>query len=97
MRCAQHVAAQETYIHVWDVCQVLESLNSHELAAMNDPKGATGRIIACSSDAKRTDALSKLSTAAVRARKALDAHKVDDPDTAFDYLDLLFGGHFPAR
>lgn len=76
---------------------MLEKLNGHDLAAMNDPKGATDWIHACSSDAKRTDALSKLDTAAGRARKALDAHNADDPDTAFSYLDLLFGGNFPAR
>ena len=97
MRCAQHVATQSTYIHVWDVCQVLEKLERHELTAMNDPSGATGRFHACSSDTNRTDALSKLSTAATRARKALDAHNGDKPDKAFEYLDLLFGGRFPAR
>ncbi len=53
MRAAQHVAAQSTYIHVWDVCQLLESLQENKLAGMNDPKGATGRICACSTDAKR--------------------------------------------
>ena len=64
---------------------------------MNDPKGASGRIYACSSDTSREDALSKLSTAVTRARKALDAHNDNDPATAFVYLDLLFGGKFPAR
>jgi len=97
MRAAQHVKKQTTYVHIWDVCQVLESMQSHELAPMNDPKGAAGRIYACSSDSSREDALSKLSTAAGRARKALDAYRADNPDTAFHYLDLLFGGRFPAR
>lgn len=97
MRCAQHVDTQDTYIHVWDVCQVLEKLNDHQLAAMNDPKGASGRIHACSSDSTRATSLSKLFTAAGRARKALDAHNDGDTDTAFAYLDLLFGGQFPAR
>ena len=97
MRCAQHVRAQNTYIDVWDVCQVLESLNDHSLAAMNDPKGAVGRIEACATDAAREDALSKLQTAATRARKALDASNNNRPDDAFFYLDLLFGGKFPAR
>jgi len=97
MRCAQHVKTQTAYIHVWDVCQVLEKLDNHELAAMNDPSEATGRIHACSSDAKREDALSKLHTAAVRARKALDANQAGKVDTAFSYLDLLFGSKFPAR
>jgi predicted nucleotidyltransferase len=97
MRCAQHVAAQTTYVHIWDVCQVLESMNGHLLAGMNDPKHAAAKIHACSSDSKRTDALSKLSTAAVRARKALDAYRADDPDETFACLDRLFGGHFPSR
>lgn len=97
MRCAQHVATQKTYIHVYDVCQILEKLDGHELAPMNDPSGATGRIHACSSDATREDALSKLSTAAARARKALDAYKDEKYVTAFENLDLLFAGKFPAR
>jgi len=42
-------------------------------------------------------ALSKLSTGATRARKALDAHRKDEPATAFYYLNLLFGGRFPSR
>lgn len=97
MRAAQHVSWQETYIHVYDICQLLEELDARQLAAMNDPSGATGRIYACSSDATTVDALSKLHTAATRARKALDAYKAGDSVTAFYYLDLLFGGNFPAR
>jgi hypothetical protein len=97
MRSAQHVKTQSTYIHVWEACSVLEKLHNHQLAAMNDPMGASGRFHACSSDSTRADALSKLKTAAGRARKALEASRADDPDTAFYYLDLLFGGKFPAR
>ena len=97
MRAAQHVASQTTYIVIWDLCQVLEKVEGHQLASMNDPTGASGRIHACSSDSKRADALSKLSTAATRARKALDAYNSSDHATAFIYLDLLFGGNFPAR
>lgn len=97
MRCAQHVATQSNYIHVWGVCQVLEKLQAHALASMNDPKEASGRINATSSDAPRADALSKLATAAGRARKALEASNADKPDDAFYYLNLLFGDRFPAR
>jgi hypothetical protein len=97
MRCAQYVATLNAYVHVWDVCLILEKLRDHSLAAMNDPKGASGRICACSSDSSREDALSKLNAAATRARKALDADQAGDPETAFYYLDLLFGGKFPSR
>jgi len=97
MRCAQHVATQTAYLHIWDVCQLLEKLEDHQLAAMNDPMSASGRIHACSSDSTRSDALSKLSSATGRARKALDAYRAEKFDEAFYYLDLLFGGQFPAR
>jgi hypothetical protein len=97
MRCAQHVRSVTTYVDVWDVCLVLEALSSNQLASMNDPSGLVGKFEACSSDAKRADALSKLNTAAVRARKALDAQRAGNDTTAFTYLDLLFGGKFPSR
>jgi hypothetical protein len=97
MRCAQHVLKQTHYVHVWDVCQLLEALSAQGLVPMNDPSGATGRIYACSTEAKATEALSKVGTAAIRARKALTAYKAQDPATAFIYLDLLFGGKFPSR
>lgn len=97
MRAAQHVAGQTTYVHIWDLCWLLEGLRDKKLVAMNDPKGASGRFHACASDSKKADALSKVSTAATRARKALDADQAGEPDKAFQYLDLLFGGTFPAR
>lgn len=97
MRCAQHVKTQSSYLHVWEVCSVLEKLDNHQLAAMNDPMGASGRIYACSTESTRVDALSKLKTAAMRARKALEAYRAEDTNTAFYYLDMLYGGQFPAR
>jgi hypothetical protein len=99
MRAAQHVATQATFIPVWDICQLLEKLDSHSLAGMNDPRKASGQFAACSSEANREAALSKLTTAAGRARRALDAYNEDptDAQTAFFYLDLLFGGRFPSR
>ncbi len=97
MRCAQYVASLTTYIHVYDVCYLLEKLARNELAAMSDPKKATGLIRACSSDAKREVALSRLNTAAGRARKALDAYRGNRFDQCFDQLNLLFAGKFPAR
>lgn len=97
MRAAQHVKTQAAFMPVRNICQLLESLEKHQLAGMNDPRGAAGRFYACSSDVKKTEALSKLHTAAGRAKKAFDAHNADKPDTAFYYLDLLFGGMFPSR
>jgi len=97
MRAAQYMATQKSFIPVYDAHGLIGHLHDIGLAAMNDPKGAGGRFYACSTDAKAAEALSKLNTAATRASKALDAYSNSEPDTAFYYLDLLFGGQFPAR
>ncbi|TDE33903.1 nucleotidyltransferase [Nonomuraea mesophila] len=97
MRAAQHVASETSFVPVWDICQLLEKLNQHKLADMNDPRNAAGRFYACSSEVKKVEALSKLSTAAGRARKALDAYRDKKEGVAFHYLDLLFGGKFPSQ
>ncbi len=97
MRAAQHMKTQTGWSAVWDICLLLEKLEGHALADMNDPMGITSRFAPCSSAAKKTEALSKLHTGATRARKALDAYNGGTVDTAFYYLDLLFGGQFPSR
>jgi len=97
MRAAKFLAGQPSFVPVYDICYLLEHLDSIALAAMNDPKGAAGRFEACSTTVKKADALSKLSTGATRARKALDAYRKDESSTAFYYLSLLFGGQFPSR
>lgn len=97
MRAAQYMATQGSFLALWDLCLLLESLESHGLAAMNDPKGLVGRFYPCSSEYRKSDALSRLGTAATRARNALDAHCDGKDDEAFYYLDRLFNGHFPSR
>jgi hypothetical protein len=97
MRAAEHMKTQNVFIAVSDLCMLLEGLWDHQLAAMNDPKGVTSRFYACSTKPKRVDALSKLHTAAARARRAIDAWTSSRDALAFTYLDLLFNGHFPAR
>lgn len=97
MRCAQHVRGVDSYIDVWDVCLLLEKLRDHSLAEMNDPAGVVSRIKPCSSTANHTDALSKVTTAATRARNALEAHRAGRTDDAFYYLNLLFAEKFPSR
>jgi hypothetical protein len=97
MRAAKYLASEDSFIPVWDVCRLLEDLESINLGSMNDPRGASGRFEAYSSPAKGVDALSKLGTAATRARKALNESKNGNDAMAFHYLDLLFDGRFPAR
>ncbi|GIH06651.1 hypothetical protein Rhe02_47180 [Rhizocola hellebori] len=97
MRAARYMQDEPNFIPVHDISRLLNKLEDDGLAAMNDPMGIAGRFYACSTDPKKRDALSKLSTAATRARKAVEAYKSGDPATAFYYLNLLFGGEFPAR
>jgi hypothetical protein len=97
MRAAHYMLAQSSFSPIVHVCGLLEWLESINLAAMNDPKSVASRFFACSTTAKAADAASKLKTGATRARKARDAREAGDAVTAFHYLDLLFGGNFPAR
>lgn len=97
MRAAAHMKEQSSFIPVYDVCWLLEFLHGNGLASMNDPKRVTGRFNATSSLASAVDSKSKVSTAATRARKALDAHTAGKEEDVFTYLNLLFGYQFPAR
>ena len=96
MKAAAYIAEQSSVIYAYDLYYFLKRLQVSGLAAMNDPTGSTGRIQACSSEATKQDALSKLNTAVSRAYNALDAHKANNDSSAFYYWDQLFNGKFPA-
>ncbi|NNN02852.1 MAG: nucleotidyltransferase [Acidimicrobiaceae bacterium] len=97
MRSAKYLSTEKFFEPLEDICRLLEQLVKLELADMNDPKGIASRFAACSSVPNHDDALSKAKTGASRARKALDAKKAGNEVLAFQYLDLLFNGKFPAR
>jgi hypothetical protein len=97
MRAAEYISTEETHIPVWDICGLLQRLDQIGLAPMKDPKTVTGQFDACSTDAKREEAVPKLRRNANRARKAIEAFRDEDTPEAFYYLDLLFGGNFPGR
>lgn len=96
MRASAYIRKQSTVIYWMDICLFLEELQGVGLAAMNDPTGTTGRIEPCSSDALKRDAISKLNTAVIRARKAYNAASAGDLKTAFEQWNLLFNGEFPG-
>jgi hypothetical protein len=97
LRAAKYVSGEKAFVPSEDICLYLEHLVNVDLADMNDPKGIAKRFSACSSAATKTEAKSKLNSAATRVRKAVDADKAGKTDDAFSYFDLLFGGKFPAR
>jgi len=97
MRAAQHMRGEETFLAIADLWSVLERLDRLDLASMQDPTGNSGLIRATSSPGAAETARSKTHTAAVRAKRALDAWRDDDAASSFHYLDLLFNGGFPSR
>lgn len=96
MRAASYIANESSLIWSQDVCRYFEHLESISLASMNDPRGATGRIYPCSTTAKTDEALSKVRSAAKRARKAV-SNETSNPADAFYNWDLVFNYHFPSR
>jgi len=90
-------ASQESAIYYsWDLRNILKMLLDNQLAALQDPKGISGYIFPCSSDTKKTDALSKLDSAFTRVEKARDAEKAEKISLAFAWWDLVFDGKFPS-
>src|SRR5699024_5883254 len=70
MRAAHYLEGKSVYEPFSDLYLSLGKMYLADLASMNDPSGLGSRFGACSSEANRTKALSKLGTAVVRAGKA---------------------------
>jgi hypothetical protein len=90
MRAAKFLSEETAYVPIIDLHYALKHLQSIELASMNDPTGLGSRFGSCSSDATKTDALSKLDRAVLRSKRALTYHFADDHDKAIEQLKLLF-------
>ena len=58
--------------------------------------GISGYVYACSSDAQKDDALSKVKTANTRAQKAREEAAAENTLSAFTWWDLVFNGNFPS-
>ena len=90
MRAAKHLDGESAYLPFWDLYFALDKMYDANLAAMNDPTGLGSRFGACSSEANRLDALSKLGTAVVRANKAREFESEGRHLQAIEQLKLLF-------
>ena len=96
LRVAKYASGENSIEYSFDVRSVLKMLWDNQLAAIQDPMGISGYIYSCSTDAKKSDALSKLETALVRAQKARDAEEAEKIRDAFYWWNLVFNGHFPS-
>lgn len=96
MRVAKYAEGESAIVYDIDVFRVLRSLWDHQLAKLQDPTGFSGYVSACKTDANREDALSKLSTAVIRAEKARRASIDGDTSDAFSWWRLLYDDAFPT-
>lgn len=96
LRATKWMENESTIVYDIDLCTILKKLYYCSLAAMQDPKGISGYVYACTTEAKKKEALSKLYTAKTRAEKAREAEKAGKIIEAFDWWDKLFAGKFPS-
>jgi len=96
LRVAKYAEGETAIVYSIDIKNFLKFLLDNQLPALQDPAGISGYIYPCSTDAKKEDALSKLSTALVRAQKAREAEAAEKIKDAFDWWDLLYDNKFPS-
>ncbi len=96
LRVAKYAEGETSIVYSMDVKRILKLLSDNKLAAMQDPAGISGYIYPCSTDAKKTDALSKLSTALDRAQEAREEEEAGKIKEAFEWWSKLYYYEFPS-
>ncbi len=96
LRVTKWMESESLIAYDIDLNAIFKKLDECQLAAIQDPKGISGYVYACSSEANKRDALSKLSTARTRAQKARIAEGANNTSLAFDSWDKVFDGNFPS-
>jgi hypothetical protein len=96
MYVARYAHTQASIVYIIDLHSVFQSLWQSQLYGISDPSGISITITACSTEAKRLDALQKLETACVRVNEAYNAYIKNDPAEAIRILNLLYNGNFPS-
>lgn len=96
LRVAKYADDEKSIVYDIDMLRILAMLDSIALASMQDPKGISGYIKACSTEQKFEEAKSKLNTALTRAQRANEAKNAGDIADAFGWWSKLFGEGFPS-
>lgn len=95
LRVTKYAETEKSIVYDIDIRSIMKMLNDNQLASIQDPMGISGPVPACKTEAKKLDALSKLSTGARRANSAYE--KRDIADDAFYWWNLFFNNEFPSR
>lgn len=96
LRATKWMEGESSIVYDIDLKTILKNLDDCKLAAIQDPKGISGYVYPCSSEANKRDALSKLSTAKVRAEKARSEEYAGNTKLAFEWWNKVFAGNFPS-
>jgi len=96
LRITKYAEGEQEIFYDIDITRVFSHLYNLKLAQMQDPKGISGYVSPCSTQAKLDDAWSKLSTALSRAENALEAKSRGNIKEAFDWWNLVYDGNFPS-
>lgn len=96
LRVTKYAEKETAIVYDIDLRYIIKLLYDNELASIQDPMGISGYVPACSTEANKTEALSKLSTAYSRAEKAYN-ERDKNLDNCFEWWDKFFNGRFPNR
>ncbi len=96
IQTVKYAEKESSIIYSIDIKNLIKQMYDSSLSAVIDPTGISGYIYPCKSDAKKTDALSKLSTAKTRSEKAKGAESNEKIMEAFEWWDKFFNGKFPS-
>ncbi|MCU0440398.1 MAG: hypothetical protein MUC49_21105 [Raineya sp.] len=97
LRCTKWAEGKQEIVYDEDIYKFLKYLEDIKLASIRDPMGISGLIDACKTNTKKNDALSKLSTAVTRSRKACIDNILDRVDNSFEWWNKFFNDQFPKR
>jgi hypothetical protein len=94
MRTAKYCDGESFISYAEDVHNTLNKLVNDGLASMQDPTGIAGYIEPCSTDAKKTEALSNLTSARNRAKWAIEEEKAGNHAKALEWWSKVFNRSF---
>lgn len=96
LRVTKYAEGESSIIYDIDLRNVMKLLYDNDLASIRDPMGISGLISACSTDVKKQDALSRVSTGYTRAEKAYQKRN-EDLDDCFYWWNMFYNNGFPSR
>ena len=97
LNATKYVEKEKNLFYDIDIQFFFQYLYDLQLRDILDPMGVSGYIPATNTLVKKQDSLSKLNTALIRAKKAVEAEQKGKTQEALDWWNLLFNKKFKYR